>query len=46
MIQIPGENTEMHSIKNPGQAVFLIVLILIVFVGLSVGIGYAVKKIL
>ena len=44
MIQIKGDGTSLHTIKNPGQGVFLAVVALIFIVAISLGVGYLASK--
>jgi|GEM_PF-7022325 len=44
MIQIQSGDTGMHTIENPGQAIFLVILILVGIIGFSLLVGWIAKK--
>lgn len=45
MIEFRQGDTAVHKIKNPGQAVFIVLIIFLFIVGISLGIGYLSKSI-
>lgn len=44
MIEI-REGTAMHTIKNPGQAIFIVLIILVVIIGIALAVGLLSKNI-
>jgi len=43
-MQFKGEGQAVHTIENPGQVVFIILLILAVFIALSLSVGFLFKN--
>ncbi len=45
MIEIREGETARHTIKNPGQAIFIVLIILLVIFGIAFGVGFLSKSI-
>jgi len=45
MIEIKEGETALHTIKNPGQALFLALVIILIITGVALGLGFLSSKV-